>query len=83
VHTGQATDGVCRPTVSVDRVRLTEFRGLMEAEFGPARAAFVSRDHVFADLGDRTVEEALEAGIDPRRVWRAVCDVYEVPPRRR
>ncbi|HZA86265.1 MAG TPA: DUF3046 domain-containing protein [Acidimicrobiales bacterium] len=64
-------------------MRLTEFRGLMDTEFGPARAAAVSRDHVFADLGDRTVEQALDAGLDPRRVWRAVCDAYEVPPRRR
>ena len=31
-----------------------------------ARAAAVSRDHVFAELGGRTVEQALEAGIDPR-----------------
>ncbi len=29
------------------------------------------------------VEEALEAGIDPRKVWRTVCEVYEVPPARR
>ena len=55
----------------------------MDEEFGPVRAASVARDHVFADLGDRTVEQALEAGIDPRKVWRAVCDVYDVPPVRR
>lgn len=55
----------------------------MEDEFGPVRAASVARDHVFADLGGRTVEEALEAGIDPREVWKAVCDAYEVPPSRR
>lgn len=64
-------------------MRLTQFRDLMDEEFGPARAAVVARDHVFAELGDRTVEQALEAGIDPRRVWRAVCDVYDVPPARR
>jgi hypothetical protein len=64
-------------------VRLTQFRELMVGEFGGARAAAVSRDHVFAELGGRTVEEALDAGIEPRKVWRAVCDVYEVPPARR
>jgi hypothetical protein len=67
----------------VAAVRLTQFRELMVDEFGPVRAAAVSRDHVFADLGDRTVEQALEAGIDPRKVWRAVCDAYDVPPVRR
>jgi hypothetical protein len=55
----------------------------MNDEFGPARAAAVSRDHVFAELGDRTVEQALEAGVAPRKVWRAVCEVYEVPAARR
>jgi hypothetical protein len=64
-------------------VRLTYFRELMEGEFGPARAAAVSRDHVFSDLGGRTVEEALEAGIEPREVWHAVCEAYDVPRRRR
>ncbi|MGI5129154.1 DUF3046 domain-containing protein [Pseudonocardia sp. CA-107938] len=64
-------------------MRLTHFRDLMETEFGPARAAAVARDHVFAQLGDRTVEQALEFGIDPREVWKAVCEVYDVPPARR
>jgi hypothetical protein len=43
----------------------------------------VSHDHVFGELGGRTVEEALESGIDPRDVWKAVCEVYDVPPARR
>jgi hypothetical protein len=64
-------------------VRLTQFRDLMNEEFGPTRAAVLARDHVFADLGGRTVEQALEAGIDPRRVWRAVCEAYDVPRTRR
>jgi hypothetical protein len=64
-------------------VRLTHFRVLMEDEFGPIRAASLARDYVFADLGGRTVQEALEAGVDPREVWRAVCDAYDVPSSRR
>ena len=59
----------------MDRVRLTQFRELMTDEFGAARAASVSRDHVFAELGGRTVEQALEAGIDPRKV----CLLYTSP----
>lgn len=62
---------------------MTYFRELMEGEFGAARAASVSQDHVFAQLGGRTVEQALQAGIDAREVWIAVCDAYEVPPSRR
>lgn len=67
----------------MDGVRLTYFRELMEGEFGMARAASVSRDHVFAELGDRTVEQALAAGLEPRDVWLAVCTAYDVPPARR
>ncbi|MDT7577600.1 MAG: hypothetical protein QOH17_3933 [Pseudonocardiales bacterium] len=65
------------------RVRLTYFRELMEDEFGAVRAASVSHDHVFAALGGRTVEQAIEAGIEPREVWLAVCDAYDVPLSRR
>lgn len=65
------------------RVRLTYFRDLMDDEFGPARAASVSHDHMFSQLGDRTVEQALEFGYDARDVWLAVCEVYDVPPARR
>ena len=66
----------------MDVVRLTQFRDLMNDEFGP-RAAAMTRDHVFAELGDRTVEQALEAGVDARKVWLAVCDVYDIPASRR
>lgn len=64
-------------------VRLTHFRELMAEEFGALRAGALARDHVFAELGDRTVEDALEAGIDPREVWRVVCETFDVPRDRR
>lgn len=63
-------------------MRLTQFRELMDDEFGPARATSLAHDHVFAELGGRTVEQALESGHDPREVWRAVCAAYDVPPAR-
>lgn len=65
------------------RVRLTYFRELMEGEFGAVRAASLSYDHVFAQLDGRTVEQALEAGVEPREVWLAVCEEYDVPLARR
>lgn len=64
-------------------VRLTHFRALLAGEFGAVRAASLAHDHVFAELGGRTVEQALEVGIEPREVWLAVCDAYDVPPARR
>lgn len=64
-------------------VRLTRFWELMADEFGPVRAASLAADHAFADLGDRTVDQALEAGVDPKEVWRAVCEAFDVPRERR
>ncbi|MBA3905232.1 MAG: DUF3046 domain-containing protein [Pseudonocardiales bacterium] len=64
-------------------MRLTHFRELMEGEFGPIRAGSLARDHVFAELGGRTVEQAIENGVDPKKVWRAVCEAYDVPAQRR
>ncbi len=55
----------------------------MEGEFGPIRAGSLARDHVFAELGGRTVEQAIENGVDPKKVWRAVCEAYDVPAQRR
>lgn len=51
----------------------------MQAHFGPVRAPSVAQDHVFGVLGDRSADAALAAGVDPRQVWRAVCDAFDVP----
>ncbi|MDN5920434.1 MAG: DUF3046 domain-containing protein [Pseudonocardia sp.] len=64
-------------------MRMSQFRGLMEDEFGALRAGSMARDHVFSSLDGRTVDEAIESGIDLRRIWRAVCEAYDVPPARR
>lgn len=55
----------------------------MDEELGSIRATALSQDHVFAELGGRTVNGALEAGIDPKRVWAVVCATFEVPDERR
>ena len=55
----------------------------MRDEFGSMRAEAVARDHVFAAIGGRTAVEAIEAGVNVRKVWLAVCEEYEVPPKRR
>jgi hypothetical protein len=59
-------------------VRLTEFHGLMQLQFGPLRAPSVARDHVFSALGGRTADQALADGEDPKVVWAAVCDDFDV-----
>jgi hypothetical protein len=51
----------------------------MRTHFGAARAASVAQDHVFAALGGHSADQALAAGLDPKQVWFAVCDAFEVP----
>ncbi len=63
---------------SVGRVRLTDFRELVAGEFGAARGDALLRDHVLATFG-RTGAQAVEDGVDPRDVWRALCAEFDVP----
>lgn len=55
----------------------------MEEEFGRPRARQIADHHVFAELGGTTANDALEVGVDPKAVWRAVCDEMDVPHDRR
>jgi hypothetical protein len=64
-------------------VRLQEFWSRLDEQFGSMRAQSVARDHVFAALGGRTAVDALEAGLPVRRVWLAICEEYDVPPKER
>lgn len=59
-------------------MRLTEFHGLVEEQFGSVRAASMLVDHVLTGLG-RTAQQAIEDGVDPRDVWRALCADFDVP----
>ncbi len=60
-------------------VRLTDFRELLHAEFGVVRGDSLLNDHVLPSMGGRTGAQAIEAGVDPRDVWRALCAEFDVP----
>lgn len=60
-------------------MRVTEFWERMQTRFGPAYADSVARDQIIRGLGDRTAQEALAAGEDPKAVWLAVCEHFEIP----
>jgi hypothetical protein len=64
-------------------MRLTVFWDKMRAQFGDAYAASVASDYVLSGLGGRTVEQALAEGVEPKTVWRAVCEAFEIPERSR
>jgi hypothetical protein len=57
-------------------VRLTDFWARLEQAFGPGYAASVARDQVLPQLGGRTIDEALDAGMEVADVWRAVVAAY-------
>lgn len=55
----------------------------MDAALGPAYAASWARQQAIGALDGRTPVEALDAGVDPQRVWRAVHATLELPARER
>jgi hypothetical protein len=64
-------------------VRLTAFWERMREQFGEVYAESVAQDYVLADLGSRTVNQALAEGEDVKVIWRAVCVAFRVPERLR
>ncbi|HEY7146335.1 MAG TPA: DUF3046 domain-containing protein [Streptosporangiaceae bacterium] len=64
-------------------MRLTTFWERMRAQFGEAYAPSVAADHVIAELGGRTVNQALADGEDAKTVWRAVCAAFNLPEQER
>jgi hypothetical protein len=51
----------------------------MEDALGPAyHRAWASR-FVMAELGGRTAQEALDAGVPPKQVWAAVWRALDLP----
>jgi hypothetical protein len=51
----------------------------MDERFGRVYSASIASDQVIPQLGGRTVREALAQGEDAKTVWRAVCEVFEMP----
>jgi hypothetical protein len=63
-------------------MRISEFRRLMDEEFGPGNAGVIASTLVLPSILT-TADAALDAGLDPRRVWLDVCDLQGVPEERR
>ena len=67
-----------RPSMLAD-VRLTEFNERIGLRFGAAYGASVLADHVLTGFDGRTAARAIEDGVEPRDVWRALCVDFDVP----
>ncbi len=57
-------------------MRLTDFWARLDQVFGSGYASSVAADQVLAQLGGRTITEALRAGEPTVNVWRAVVAAY-------
>ncbi|AXT85197.1 DUF3046 domain-containing protein [Aeromicrobium sp. A1-2] len=53
-------------------MRHSEFWVRMDRQFGRGYARVWADGHVMRELGGRTASEALDAGEQPKTVWRAV-----------
>lgn len=64
-------------------MRLTDFWTRLEQAFGPGYATSIASDQVLPQLAGRTIQQALDAGVETVVVWRAVVAAYpdRVPAR--
>ncbi|UAL31220.1 DUF3046 domain-containing protein [Nocardioides rotundus] len=64
-------------------MRHTEFWARMERALGASYHRHWAESQVLSALGSRTPVEALDAGVPPKEVWRAVWAALELPERDR
>lgn len=64
-------------------MRETELRARLARHLGGAYETVWSGQYVLADLGGRTVDEAIAAGVPCKTVWRAVWAALELAPSER
>lgn len=64
-------------------MREAELWERLHAALGASYAPVWAEQVVVASLGERTVVEALRAGIPCKAIWRAVWATLELPPRDR
>ncbi len=64
-------------------MRISDFWRLLDAVFGAGYSRVLCSSLVLAGVGGRTADDALRAGVPPKQVWLAMCDVQDVPAERR
>ena len=63
-------------------MKLSQFRQLVDEEFGPSFAAVILADTRLTDKSDQTPLELIKSGDDPKEVWLALCAHLGVPKER-
>ena len=54
----------------------------MNEEFGESYSEVLRRDLCLQELNDKTPQEALAEGDNPKDVWLAICKAQQVPESR-
>jgi len=54
-------------------MRISDLRERLTLSFGEQWAPSFAQDIAISELGSRTVDEALKAGLEAAEIWRAVC----------
>ncbi len=64
-------------------MREREFWQLLEEVFGRTYGRSIAHDQTLNQLDNKTVEEALVSGVEPREVWNVLCDQMGIPDSQR
>ncbi|WP_018143603.1 DUF3046 domain-containing protein [Alloscardovia criceti] len=64
-------------------MREREFWQLLEEVFGRVYGRSLAHDQTLEKLDNRTVNEAIKDGVEPRIVWNILCDHMEIPDSQR
>ncbi|CAB4591111.1 unannotated protein [freshwater metagenome] len=54
-------------------MRISDLKERLALSFGEQWAPSFSQDIAISELGSKTVNEALAAGLEADEIWRAVC----------
>ena len=59
-------------------LRISDLRERIILSFGDAWALSFSSDIALSELGSKSVNEALAAGLEPDVIWKAVCRAHPI-----
>jgi hypothetical protein len=59
-------------------MRISDLRERITLSFGEEWAPSFSQDIALSELGSKTVNEALKAGVEADEIWRAVCKQHPI-----
>lgn len=59
-------------------MRISDLRERLTLSFGEQWAPSFCKDIAITELGSKSVDEALQSGLEPHEIWHAVCAAYPI-----